>query len=100
MQEFRTDGSFSVIHPGSLHEHHYCASTNRDGSSMVGLVITTFSNPFLILIPCIIDYVKINQLNALNYILLYFFTMTPTRFGKTMPSSGSGYVSIDAEVAQ
>jgi hypothetical protein len=25
-----------------------------------------------ILIPCIIDYVEINQLNALNYILLHF----------------------------
>jgi hypothetical protein len=38
---------------------------------------------FFILIPCIIDYVEINQLNALNYILLYFsFTMAPTFFGK------------------
>jgi hypothetical protein len=27
---------------------------------------------FLILIPCIMDYVEINQLNALNYILHYF----------------------------
>jgi hypothetical protein len=36
---------------------------------------------FFILIPCIIDYVEINQLNALNYILLYFyFTMAPTKF--------------------
>jgi hypothetical protein len=26
----------------------------------------------LILIPCIIDYVEINQLNALNYILISF----------------------------
>jgi hypothetical protein len=30
--------------------------------------------------------VEINQLNALNYILLYFsYTMAPTCFGKTMP---------------
>jgi hypothetical protein len=37
--------------------------------------------------------VEINQLNALNYILLYSsFTMAPTCFGKTMPSSGSDYV--------
>jgi hypothetical protein len=47
----------------------------------------------LMFIPCIIDYVDINQLNALNYIFLYFsFTMAATCFGKTMPSSGSGYV--------
>jgi hypothetical protein len=33
----------------------------------------------LILIPCIIEYVGINQLNALNYILLCFCcTMAPT----------------------
>jgi hypothetical protein len=39
------------------------------------------------------NYVVINQLNALSYILLYFsFTMDPTCFGKTMPSSGSDYV--------
>jgi hypothetical protein len=38
-------------------------------------------------------YVEINQQNSLNYILLYFsFTMAPTCFGKTMPSSGSDYV--------
>jgi hypothetical protein len=38
-------------------------------------------------------YVDINQLDALNYALLYFsFTMAPTCFGKTMPSSGSDYV--------
>jgi hypothetical protein len=30
-------------------------------------------------------YVEINQLNALNYILLYF-TMASTCFGKTVPS--------------
>jgi hypothetical protein len=41
----------------------------------------------------IYDYVEINHLNALNYILLYFsFTMAPTCFGKTMPSSGRDYV--------
>jgi hypothetical protein len=45
---------------------------------------------FLILIPCIIDYVEINQLNALNYMLLYFsFKMVAACFGITMPSSGS-----------
>jgi hypothetical protein len=48
---------------------------------------------FFILMPCIIDYVEINQLNAPNYILLYFpFALVPTCFGKTMPSSGSDYV--------
>jgi hypothetical protein len=47
----------------------------------------------LILIPCIIDYVEINQLNALNYIFIYFsFTMAATCFGKTILSSGSNYV--------
>jgi hypothetical protein len=47
-----------------------------------------------ILIPCIIDYVEINQLNALNYILLYFSsTMAPTCFGKTMPSSERNIVA-------
>jgi hypothetical protein len=41
-----------------------------------------YISTILILIPCIIDYVEINlQLNALNYILL-FFTMAPTCFGK------------------
>jgi hypothetical protein len=41
----------------------------------------------------IVDYVEINQLNALNYILLCFsFTMAPTCFGKTMRSSGSDCV--------
>jgi hypothetical protein len=49
----------------------------------------------LILIPCIINYVEINQINALNYILLYFsFTMASTCFGKTMPSSGSSYFKV------
>jgi hypothetical protein len=41
----------------------------------------------LILTPCIIDYVEINQINAVNYtrVLLYFsFTMARTCFGKTM----------------
>jgi hypothetical protein len=47
-------------------------------------------------------YVEINQLNALNYtcILLYFsFTMDPTCFGKTMPSSGSDYIPFQATSA-
>jgi hypothetical protein len=45
-------------------------------------------------------YVEINQLNALNYILLYFsFTMALTCFGKTMPSSGSDYVPFSATSA-
>jgi hypothetical protein len=44
-----------------------------------------YSRQILILIPCIIDYIEINQLNALNYVLLYFsFAMAPTCFGKTM----------------
>jgi hypothetical protein len=55
---------------------------------------------FFILIPCIIDYVEINQLNALNYIFLYFsFAMAPTCFGKTMPYSGSDYVPFWATSA-
>jgi hypothetical protein len=38
-------------------------------------------------------YGEISQLNALNYILLYFsFMMAPTCFSKTMPSSGSDYI--------
>jgi hypothetical protein len=45
---------------------------------------------FFILTPCISDYVEINQPNALKlYISLFFLTMAPTCFGKTMPSSGS-----------
>jgi hypothetical protein len=47
---------------------------------------------FLILIPWIIEYVKINQQNSLNYILIYFFTMAPSCFSKTMLSSMSDYV--------
>jgi hypothetical protein len=40
-------------------------------------------------------YLETNQLNALNYIFLYFsFTMAPTCFGKTMSSSGSDYVPV------
>jgi hypothetical protein len=47
---------------------------------------------FYVLIPCIIDYIEINHLNALNYIVVYFFTMAPTCFGKTVLSSGSDYI--------
>jgi hypothetical protein len=36
----------------------------------------------LTLIPCIVEYVENNEQNALNSILLYFFTMAPTCFGK------------------
>jgi hypothetical protein len=47
-----------------------------------------------------IDCVQINQLNALNYIPLYFsFTMAPICFSKTMPSSGSNYVPLWATSA-
>jgi hypothetical protein len=50
---------------------------------------------FLILIPCIIDYIEINQPNALKLcISLFFLTMAPTCFGKTMPSSGSDYFPV------
>jgi hypothetical protein len=45
---------------------------------------------FFVLILCTIDHIVINQPNALNYILRYFsFTMAPTCFSKTLPSSGS-----------
>jgi hypothetical protein len=55
---------------------------------------------FFILIPCIIEYIQINQLNALNYILIYFsYTMADTCFGQTMPSSGSDYVPFWANSA-
>jgi hypothetical protein len=47
---------------------------------------------FFILIPCIMDYVEINQPNELKlYSSLFFLTMAPTCFGRTMPSSGSDY---------
>jgi hypothetical protein len=54
----------------------------------------------LILRECIIDHVEINQINSLNYTLIYFsFTMAPTCFGKTVPSSGSDYVPFWATSA-
>jgi hypothetical protein len=59
------------------------------------LAVSEKRDLILILIPCIIEYVEMNELNALNCILLYFsFTMAPTCFGKTMPSSGSDCVSF------
>jgi hypothetical protein len=54
----------------------------------------------LILIPCIINYIEINQLNALKlYTSLFSFTMAPTCFSKIMPSSGSDYFPFWANSA-
>jgi hypothetical protein len=53
-----------------------------EGEPVLEKKINRFQN-FLILIPCAIDYVEINILNALNYITLYFsFTVALTCFGK------------------
>jgi hypothetical protein len=70
---------------------HYAKFTLKAGLT-VFIVVRNMSVRILIFIPCIIDYVEINQSNALNFILPYFsFTMAPTCFGKTMPSSGSHF---------
>jgi hypothetical protein len=56
---------------------------------------------FFILIPCIIDYAETNQLNALKlYTSLFTYTMAPTCFDKTMPSSGSNYFSFLSHFCQ
>jgi hypothetical protein len=56
---------------------------------------STYVNCFLILIPCIIDYVEVKQPNALKlYTFLFYLKIAPTCFGKTMPSSGSGYFPV------
>jgi hypothetical protein len=47
------------------------------------------SETFLILIPCIIEYVEIDQ--QMHWAVYFFiYTMAPTCLGKTVPSSGSG----------
>jgi hypothetical protein len=44
------------------------------------------ANPFLILIPCIIDYVETNQLNAPKlYTSLFFFNNGSYMFRENMP---------------
>jgi len=50
LQEFRTDGSFSVIHPGSLYNNQLVFTVPQQArmvSSKHGLVITAFSDPFI-----------------------------------------------------
>jgi hypothetical protein len=67
--------AFLLSHSGTIYLHMKC--------------ILFLIYIYIILIPCIINYVEFNQLNSLNYILLYFsFALAATCFGKTMPPSG------------
>jgi hypothetical protein len=59
-------------------------------SPCITLHMTRYNS--VILLKHILFYAETNQLNALKlYTSLFSFTMAPTCFGKTMPSSGSDY---------
>jgi hypothetical protein len=82
----------------SLHFPRSLSRILKCNVSLSVMYITELPNKlqsFFIFVPCIIDYVEINQPNALKlYISLFFLTMAPTCFGKVMPSSGSDFFPV------